>query len=144
MRTSFQAGRLLLHPKWQSFDDPSAGHKGHWYSRLPYNRSITRIMKSLKFRPLLSFLELLNSGRLTWLFLLRFLRSSLGLKQELLIFLSEETHSHWHLFRNTEQHNLWCLTHCRHSGAPNDGFLLMHWKHFLSYPEHLWISRNAF
>ena len=30
-----------------------------------YNTSNTRIMRSLKLRPLLSFLELLNSGRLT-------------------------------------------------------------------------------
>ena len=30
-----------------------------------YNRSMTNVMRSLELRPLLSFLELLNSGRLT-------------------------------------------------------------------------------
>ena len=47
-------------------DHHSAGHKVHWYSR--YN---TRLLSSLKLRLLLSSLELLNSGRLTGLFLLR-------------------------------------------------------------------------
>ena len=48
--TPFQAGSLLLRPKWLPFDDRSAGHVKA--IDIPgYHIQYTRIMRSLKLRP---------------------------------------------------------------------------------------------
>ena len=77
----------------------SAGHKVHWHSWLPYIQGYWGGWNSDFSWVLLNSKTQVDSPRL---FLLRLSRSSLAWKQELWMFFSEETHSHWHLFRNTE------------------------------------------
>ena len=124
MRTPFQAGSLLFHPKWLPYPAlpypalpyRSAGQKVHWYSRLPYIQGYWGRWNSDLSWVLLNSKTQVDSP---WLFLLRLSRSSPALKKELWIFLSEETHSHWQLFSDTEPHNLWCLPPCRDCPLPS-------------------------